>query len=766
MKGIAKKLIVLLIAITAGVLAILGVMDYHAGQMSIDRELRHSLSTIGNRLIISLRQSVYEFDTGTARDTVLGEFPNPDVAAILVWTQDRQRLLSGIARKNGGVQDILQEPEGNQLLSERRNIVVESGIKSKPETIGEVQIFLDRYFQETQLKRILLRHLSKITLTVILLLAILSFVINHYLVRPLETFWQNMQATEQAALEYADADYRESFPPLLATKVISRGFSELQYMGEIFNKMIKAIRYREHARYESERNYREIFNSTGDAIFIHSANTGEILDVNQTMLNMYGYKLEETLKLKVSDLSSSEPPYTEEEAIIKLRKAVEQGPQLFEWLARKKNGEKFWVEVALKSSEIGGKDRVLAVVRDITDRKQSEIEIKESEYRYHTLFESANDAIFIMKDDLFIDCNQKTLYIFGCTREQIIKQPPYRFSPPLQPDGRESREVALEKIEAAYAGKPQFFEWKHQKYNGSLFDAEVSLNSIELGSERYLLALVRDITERKQAEKELSRHRDHLEDLVESRTAELAISKERAEIADHLKSVFLATMSHELRTPLNSIIGFTGIVLMGLSGPLNSEQEKQLGMVKSSARHLLNLINDVLDISKIEAGQLTIDTKIFNMNEVIENVIKIMTPMAEKKELMLVSNTSEELGQINSDHRRVEQILINLTNNAIKFTEKGQVSIECKISDEIFIADIKDTGIGIKSENMDKLFRPFQQIETGIDRRHEGTGLGLSICQKLAEMLGGTLKVESQWNVGSTFTLTLPITFKETINGH
>ena len=389
--------------------------------------------------------------------------------------------------------------------------------------------------------------------------------------------------------------------------------------------------------------------------------------------------------------------------------------------------------------------------------QQRDNDLRESENRYHTLFESANDAIFMMKDDLFIDCNRKTLEMFGCSREQIVNQPPYRFSPPIQPDSRSSRDKALEKIEAAYNGNPQFFEWKHQKYDGTLFDAEVSLNSIKLGSELYLQAIVRDITGRKRAEKELERHREHLEELVKERTAELAVAKERAEAADHLKSVFLATMSHELRTPLNSIIGFTGIILQGLAGPLSDEQKKQLSMVQNSARHLLNLINDILDISRIESGQLSIDIKSFDMHEVIEKVVKIVTPMAKTKDLLLIINEPPEAGQIASDKQRVEQILINLVNNAIKFTEKGQVSIEYKISNGQMTTLVIDTGIGIKPENMNRLFKPFQQIENGIDRRHEGTGLGLSICKKLAGMLGGEIKAESRWGVGSTFTFTLPL---------
>jgi signal transduction histidine kinase/HAMP domain-containing protein len=232
---------------------------------------------------------------------------------------------------------------------------------------------------------------------------------------------------------------------------------------------------------------------------------------------------------------------------------------------------------------------------------------------------------------------------------------------------------------------------------------------------------------------------------------------EAAQEADHLKSAFLASMSHELRTPLNSIIGFTGIILQGLAGPLNPEQEKQLNMVRDSSRHLLNLINDVLDISKIEAGQLEIVSEPLDVQEAVEKVVRTMIPLAEKKGLELVAEVSPAVGQITSDRRRVEQILINLVNNAIKFTDQGEVRVECEISGDWLVTRVVDTGIGIKHEDMGKLFEAFRQIDTGVARRHEGTGLGLSICRRLTEMLGGEIWAESEWGMGSTFTFTLPI---------
>jgi signal transduction histidine kinase len=283
--------------------------------------------------------------------------------------------------------------------------------------------------------------------------------------------------------------------------------------------------------------------------------------------------------------------------------------------------------------------------------------------------------------------------------------------------------------------------------------------------------------------KELRDHRDHLEELVRERTLrlqnvneklsveveeriqrekelrqaldELAVAKEQAEVADNLKSAFLATMSHELRTPLNSIIGFTGIILRERVGPLNEEQKKQLNMVRRSSQHLLSLINDVLDISKIEAGQLQVAYEKINLRQIIEKAEQSTRPLAEGKGLELGLDISPEIETIMGDSRRVEQILLNLLSNAIKFTEKGSVRIVCETDEGNVIVKVTDTGMGIKAEDMETIFKSFRQIDSGISRKYDGTGLGLSISKKLVELMGGKIWVTSTWGSGSTFGFSL-----------
>ena len=180
-------------------------------------------------------------------------------------------------------------------------------------------------------------------------------------------------------------------------------------------------------------------------------------------------------------------------------------------------------------------------------------------------------------------------------------------------------------------------------------------------------------------------------------------------------------------------------------------------MTRDSARHLLALINDILDISKIEAGQLEIRRHPFDMREAIGKALQVVQPLMKKKDIPVRTRIGPGVGIINQDRRRVEQVLINLVNNAIKFTERGEVNVECQVREGWLETSVRDTGIGIKPEDMHRLFKPFQQIDMGLARSHEGTGLGLSICQRLVTAMDGTIEVESQWDKGSTFKFRIPL---------
>lgn len=328
----------------------------------------------------------------------------------------------------------------------------------------------------------------------------------------------------------------------------------------------------------------------------------------------------------------------------------------------------------------------------------------------------------------------------------------------VHPDDREQIGVAGKWKSRNADAEPLETEYRIRRHDGVYRLFRVRGNKV-LGEDGRILEWVgtcHDITEIREAEIALRRSHLELEQQVAERTRELKEANEQLQELDRLKSEFLATMSHELRTPLNSIIGFTSILNQGIAGPINAEQTKQLGMVKNSAQHLLGLINDLLDLSRIESGRMQTSRDRFSCESVITEVVNALSPITARKGIELLVKISPGQAELCTDQKKVFQILLNLANNAVKFTEQGRVLIAADRKEQWCRFRINDTGIGIRPENMAMLFEAFRQIEGSARRRYEGTGLGLHLSQRLAELLGGRIEAESTFGQGSTFTLFLP----------
>ncbi len=245
---------------------------------------------------------------------------------------------------------------------------------------------------------------------------------------------------------------------------------------------------------------------------------------------------------------------------------------------------------------------------------------------------------------------------------------------------------------------------------------------------------------------------------MELKQKELEKANRQLKELDQLKSIFIATMSHELRTPLNSIIGFTSVLLEDLAGVVNDEQSELLNIVNACGHQLLELVNDIIDISKIEADKMDVSIERFDLSTLIRTVANSFAVTVKAKALELHLGIPETL-LIESDEHRIRQILVNLVNNAVKFTDSGSVGIELREDDGRAVISVHDTGIGIGVEHMDKLFKAFSQIVTD-DRIREGSGLGLYLSRKICTLLGGDIRVESEQGKGSVFTVTLPLCHK------
>ncbi|MDR3573011.1 MAG: ATP-binding protein [Anaerolineaceae bacterium] len=439
---------------------------------------------------------------------------------------------------------------------------------------------------------------------------------------------------------------------------------------------------------------------------------------------------EEFVGKKVEDVL---PPDLAQASLEKVKKAIEtKDIQMYEYQMLLK-GENRDFEARFTANE---EDEAIVLIRDITDRKQTERELRESENRYQTLATVAPVGIFYTNVEGYTTyVNPAYCQISGLSAEEALGD---GWLKAVHPEDRDH--LSMDWKESASLHSISTADYRFVHLDGSITSV-IGQAVPEMNSDNQVVGFVgtiTDITERKKIE-------------------DLKAAVIKAESADRLKSSFLATMSHELRTPLNSIIGFTGILLQKLVGPLSQEQEKQLSMVQGSAHHLLELINDVLDVSKIEAGQVVVFNELFDMGAAIQKSGEKIKPLADKKGLALITIITPEVIEISSDRRRVEQILINLLNNAVKFTEQGEVRLESQIENDWLVTRIIDSGIGIKQEDISSLFKPFQQIDTGITRQYEGTGLGLSICKRLVDLLGGQIWVESELGKGSTFTFTLPL---------
>jgi protein-histidine pros-kinase len=280
-----------------------------------------------------------------------------------------------------------------------------------------------------------------------------------------------------------------------------------------------------------------------------------------------------------------------------------------------------------------------------------------------------------------------------------------------------------------------------RRKDGTEFPVEISLSTFESDQGQLYSSSIRDITERKRVERAL-----------QLKNLELAN-------ANQAKDRFLATMSHELRTPLNAIIGFTGTLLMRLPGPLTADQEKQLRTIQTSSRHLLLLINDLLDLAKIESGKVQFTLEPVPCASVLEEVATALRPQADAKGIWLELQLPHGEAFVMADRRAFSQILLNLTSNAVKFTEHGSVRLEVTEKEEnnvpLIEISVTDTGMGIRPDDQAKLFKAFSRVENEKGKRLEGTGLGLHLSQRLAELQGGRILVESEYGKGSRFTLVL-----------
>ena len=377
--------------------------------------------------------------------------------------------------------------------------------------------------------------------------------------------------------------------------------------------------------------------------------------------------------------------------------------------------------------------RMSGTVQDITERKQEEESLKL--FRY--LIDRSNDAISIVNSEtgIILDANEKAGSSLGYTRDELLNMHVYDFEVTL-PDVFSWKEHVKEVQKKGNL----FLEGMQRRKDGTIFPVEVSIRLLEYGNKSRIVAIARDISERKKSE-------------------EMSRENERLVYASKAKNDFLSNMSHEIRTPLNAVIGFAELLKMRTIGDLNEKQEGYVDNIRYGGKHLLNVISDILDLSKLDAGKMELVIEKISVPETLDQTIKIVEETANKSNVSLIKKIDPELEFIEADKQRLIQILFNLLSNAIKFNRKkgGTATITINREGDMAKFSVSDTGIGIKEEDKDKLFKDFEQLDSGISKKYGGTGLGLAITKKLVELHGGKIWVESELGAGSTFTFLLPI---------
>jgi len=493
---------------------------------------------------------------------------------------------------------------------------------------------------------------------------------------------------------------------------------------------------------ESEEMYRALFEDVGVGIGI-SSSEGEVIAMNKAMSKITGYSLEEFRGVNIQnvyvDLNDRKRLY---EVLERKGKA-----ENFEVLLKKRSGEKYWANICVVPIKYNKRDAFLTSVVDITERKRAEEALRDSETRYRTLFENANDAIFMMDDKVFLECNDATITMFGCdSKDDILGHSPWEFSPKKQPDGQDSRKKAIKYIRKALSDEPQRFYWKHSKKDGTEFDAEVSLNRMTVSGKTFLQAIVRDVTERKKAEEERIKLEQQFHQI------------QRLESIGRLAG----GVAHDYNNMLNVIIGYAELALekVDKSDSIYDDLQEILKAAKRSS--------DVTRQLLAFASKQSVAPKVLDINSTVEAMLKMLRRLIGE-DVELIWQPGSDVWKIRIDPAQVNQILANLCINARDAIKEGNGKIvietrnvvidgtagsdQVKIDrGEYVLLSITDNGCGMDGETISRLFEPFFTTkELG-----KGTGLGLSTVYGIVKQNGGFIDVRSKPGKGTSFKIYLP----------
>jgi PAS domain S-box-containing protein len=475
--------------------------------------------------------------------------------------------------------------------------------------------------------------------------------------------------------------------------------------------------------------------------------SGTLTYVNTAFLHAWGYDHE----TEVVGRSAVQFWQQEEKAAEIIQALQTQAGWIGELTAKRKDNTLFDVQLTANflKNESGQPVGMVAAFMDITERKLAETALAQSEQAYRTLFENVPIGLYrISAEGLLLDVNPALVTMLGYEDQRSLlgKHIAGLYVDPAD-DEKFKNEMKKSNILSSFVAE-------YRRADGTTFWTEDYTHAVqnEAGVLLFYEGSLIDITQRRKSEELIRQYASELEMRVEERTIELVR-------ANRTKDEFLANMSHELRTPLTGVLGFSETLLGGVQGPINEKQSRSLEMIYSSGQHLLGLINDILDVSKIESGKFELKLDNISVNDLCQSSLVFIKQLAQKKSINVEYSPTSTASRIFADPKRLKQVLVNLLNNAVKFTpEKGKVTLEVQADAKAgqIQFSVTDTGIGITLEDLQKLFKPFVQLDSSLSRQYEGTGLGLNLSKKLVELHGGSIGVESEAGKGSRFYFTIP----------
>jgi PAS domain S-box-containing protein len=523
---------------------------------------------------------------------------------------------------------------------------------------------------------------------------------------------------------------------------------EITYIIHRVEDVTERIRTRE-ALQESEEHLRLLVDGVKDYGIFMLDPSGQVASWNQGAERIKGYQVNEILGRHFScfyppeDVRSGKPER-------ELQIAITEGRYEEEGWRIRKDGSRFWAHVVIAAvrDETGKLRGFSKITRDVTEHRRAEELLQESEERHRKLFDNNPHPTWVFDRETlrFLAVNAAAVHKYGYSVDEFLAMTIKEIRPTEDIPG------LLESVARLKDGKDSAGIWRHRLKDGTMIHVEITSYALNFAGRPAEVVVAVDVTQRKRDEEEKRKFTDSLA----ATNQELELRNREVERATQLKSKFLASMSHELRTPLNAIVGFSELLGEETAGQLNVKQKRFVDHIKHGSTHLLQLINDILDLSKIEAGQLELRCEDFQVEHALPEVLSTIRPLAMAKNIQIQHKAGTVL-PVYADRVRFKQILYNLLSNAVKFTPKGgRIDIDCTESENAVRISVTDTGIGIRPEDQEVVFEEFRQVEGNTAATSEGTGLGLAITKRLVEQQGGKISLESELGKGSRFTFTLP----------